>query len=173
MQDTDKTQETPQNHENIKKPEVPKEAPVDFQVEKKVEEEKPIEEIKEIEDKKEELSATAAATTTAQPTATKAPEMEKIESILEEDLEDIYFKMPPAKQAEFSQAGTETASKIVIMLGETKIKIKKILELITKWLAIVPGINKFFLEQEAKIKTDKILELKEEKRDSNENQNKI
>jgi len=28
------------------------------------------------------------------------------------------------------------------------------------WLKILPGVNKFFLEQEAKIKTDKILALK-------------
>ena len=36
----------------------------------------------------------------------------------------------------------------------------KIIDVIKKWLSIIPGINKFFLEQEAKIKTDKIMELK-------------
>jgi len=29
------------------------------------------------------------------------------------------------------------------------------------WLKLIPGVNKFFLEQEAKIKTDEVLKLKQ------------
>ena len=36
---------------------------------------------------------------------------------------------------------------------------RKILKLIRSWLKLIPGVNKFFLEQEAKIKTDKIVDL--------------
>jgi hypothetical protein len=42
--------------------------------------------------------------------------------------------------------------------------VKKILALIRDWLKLIPGVNRFFLEQEAKIKTDKILLAAEEKK---------
>jgi hypothetical protein len=29
-----------------------------------------------------------------------------------------------------------------------------------QWLKLLPGVNRFFLEQEAKIKTDRIIHLK-------------
>ena len=47
-------------------------------------------------------------------------------------------------------------------MKSTKVKVKKILKLILEWLRILPGINRFFLEQEAKIKTDRIIQLKED-----------
>ena len=45
-------------------------------------------------------------------------------------------------------------------MQQTKIQVKKIFILIISWLKIIPGVNKFFLEQEAKIKADRILDLK-------------
>jgi hypothetical protein len=44
---------------------------------------------------------------------------------------------------------------------------KKIFVLIRAWLKIIPGVNRFFLEQEAKIKTDKILFVTEEEKKRN------
>ncbi len=85
---------------------------------------------------------------------------EKIEEILEEDLEGMYFDMSDEKQDEFKKQGEETVRAISLLMRETTVKVKRILKLITKWLKVIPGINKFFLEQEAKIKTDKILKLK-------------
>jgi hypothetical protein len=38
--------------------------------------------------------------------------------------------------------------------------VKKIVQAIVEWLKLVPGINKFFIKQTAKIKTDKILAAK-------------
>jgi hypothetical protein len=46
-------------------------------------------------------------------------------------------------------------------MDSAKFKVKAIVDLIKKWLAIIPGVNKFFLEQEAKIKTDQIIALKQ------------
>ncbi|MBD3359230.1 MAG: hypothetical protein GF365_00770 [Candidatus Buchananbacteria bacterium] len=176
MPDVNKKQEQPDNQETLNQPEKKEEAPARIEVEKKVEAEKPGEtvEVKEIEEEKEVPSMTVP--TTAEPIKPQAPSpaLEKIEDILEEDLEEIYFKMTPEKQARFKQTGEVTASKIVTLLGETKIKVKKILELIKEWLKIIPGINKFFLEQEAKIKTDKILDIKEERKSVlPEDENKI
>ena len=83
-----------------------------------------------------------------------------IEGILEEDLGDVYFKLSPLKQQEFKVRGEETAIKIMNILAKPKIKIKRIMSLIREWLNVIPGINKFFLEQTVKIKTDKIIRLK-------------
>ncbi len=87
----------------------------------------------------------------------------KIEDILADGLDDIYLSMPPAKQQEFKIVGERTAKEINKLLETTRVKVKQIIELIKKWLSIIPGVNKFFLEQEAKIKSDKIMELSRKK----------
>lgn len=84
----------------------------------------------------------------------------EIEDVLSQDLSEIYLKMPEDKKREFKKKGEETAMEINTMLDSAKFKIKKIIDLIRKWLSIIPGMNKFFLEQETKIKTDEILKLK-------------
>ncbi|MBI4435683.1 hypothetical protein HY630_03355 [Candidatus Uhrbacteria bacterium] len=89
---------------------------------------------------------------------------EEIEDILEEDLKELYVSMPPNKQAEFRQKGEETRSKIREIVASAKVNAKKIFQLIRGWLKIIPGVNRFFLEQEAKIKTDKILLVSDEEK---------
>jgi hypothetical protein len=84
----------------------------------------------------------------------------QIEKILEKNLEDVYLNMPPAKQREFKIAGEQAARAINTLLNQAKTGLKKIIDLIKKWLLIIPGVNKFFLEQEAKIKTDEIIKLR-------------
>ena len=81
----------------------------------------------------------------------------KIESILEEDLGEVYFNLAPDKQQEFKVKGEEMTIKIISLLSKPKIKIKKVISLIRDWLKIIPGINVFFLEQVVKIKADKII----------------
>lgn len=83
----------------------------------------------------------------------------EIEKILEEDLSDIYFSLPPKVQKKFHDEGDRVVQKIHRMIISLKVKAQKVLRLIRNWLKIIPGINKFFLEQEAKIKTDKIMLL--------------
>lgn len=90
---------------------------------------------------------------------------QKLENILADDLVDIYFKMPPLDQQLFKEKGEETARGILKILAKPKIKIKKIIELIKNWLKFIPGVNRFFLEQTAKIKTDRIIsELGQDKK---------
>ncbi len=84
----------------------------------------------------------------------------KIEKILEDGLGDSFQRLSPIAKQEFKIKGEKTAAKISELLRSTHVKVKKILRLIIEWLKILPGINHFFLEQEAKIKTDKIMELK-------------
>lgn len=87
---------------------------------------------------------------------------EKIEEIMSEDLGEEYKKMSPKEQQKFKEVGEETASKIKKILIKSKVNIRKIIGLLVKWLKMIPGINKYFLQQEAKIKADKLLDVKDE-----------
>lgn len=99
----------------------------------------------------------------AAPAAVKSEEHVKIENILSEHLDDLYMQMTPQQQMAFKQKGEETTTKIEKLLEEAKIKVKEVLNLIKEWLKLIPGINKFFLEQESKIKTDRLINLHERK----------
>jgi hypothetical protein len=156
-------------------PKEPAETP-QFEIEKKLPEQIP-EKIKEaigeakIEIKKEEPKPEILKPSTQISTKIiKSQTLKEIENILEEDLEEIYFGLPQNKKVEFKQKGEETASKIEVILFQVKIRVSQILNLIKEWLKLIPGVNKFFLEQEAKIKTDKILQLskKDEKEKTKE-----
>lgn len=97
----------------------------------------------------------------AVPMPAKDAVMVKIEKIMEEGLNDSYQRLSPVAKQEFKLKGEQAASQIRELLKSTHVKVKKILRLILDWLRILPGVNHFFLEQEAKIKTDKIIALKE------------
>lgn len=134
--------------------------------EKKIEAERPpmpeIEEVSSVEAKEKPLVSTIVAPITAKPP--KSETLVKIEKILEEDLEAFYFSMPPEQRKIFKEKGEETASKIEKMMEAGKTVARKILKLIREWLKCIPRVNKFFLEQEAKIKTDEIVGLAEKKK---------
>ncbi|MEI7498249.1 MAG: hypothetical protein WCK11_03125 [Candidatus Falkowbacteria bacterium] len=86
-------------------------------------------------------------------------EVKAIEHVMEDGLADLYMKMPTDSQAKFRQLGEQTARQINVLLHESKLQIKKIVKLLIEWLKVIPGVNRFFLEQEAKIKTDELLRL--------------
>jgi len=94
------------------------------------------------------------------PSDHQAIQTKAIRDILSQDLAEIYTNLPEASKQEVKIKGIETARQINTMLNELKIQTKKISDLIRRWLALIPGMNKFFLEQEVKIKTDKIINLK-------------
>lgn len=84
-----------------------------------------------------------------------------IDNILSEGLNEIFLQMKTQEQKEFKIKGEETVIKINKLLSQTKVKVSKIISLIRAWLKMIPGVNKFFLEQEVKIKADKILKIKD------------
>ncbi len=96
----------------------------------------------------------------AMPRPVKDETIIKIEKILADGLNDSYQRLSPIARQEFKLKGEQTATQIRDLLKDSHVKIKKILRLILDWLRMLPGINHFFLEQEAKIKTDKIISLK-------------
>lgn len=88
----------------------------------------------------------------------------KVEKIMEEGLVDAFKELNPIERQEFKMKGEETALKIRELLKATHVKIKKIFKLLFEWLRMLPGINRFYLEQEAKIKADKIFSMHESSR---------
>jgi len=100
----------------------------------------------------------------------KSDTLREIEQILSENLDELYNSLPIEQKNIFKKKGEETASKIELLVKEVKISVKKVLLLIKEWLLLlaqmIPGVNKIFLIQEAKIKADKILFLAERKRNA-------
>lgn len=90
---------------------------------------------------------------------TDSPLHQNVEAILEGDLEDLYFSMNEQEQEKFKIKGEKTANEIVKLVESGKATFKKIFKLIFGWLKFIPGVNKYFLEQEAKIKSDRVLEI--------------
>ena len=107
----------------------------------------------------------AGGTTTSVGAAQKDEVTIAVEKILEEDLGTYFKTMPQDAQERFHKKGEEIAYQIADMVRTFKVKVRKVLTLIHDWLMTIPGVNKFFLEQEAKIKTDRILGLQESRRE--------
>lgn len=124
-----------------------------------------------VEEKIDKSQVTTTPTTPAPPpapttpptqTPTPDPTHEAVEDILEKDLENIYFQMDDKHKKEFKKKGEQTTGLITTLVKTAHATVKKVLSLIRGWLKVIPGINKFFLEQEAKIKTDEIMQLEKE-----------
>ena len=127
--------------------------------------EKPaVKEIPPIEAEKATLPPPPPAPVPVVPSAPAVPPKDevtrRVEKMMEEDLGDLFWKMPPAAREIFKAKGEETARKIRALLDSAKVRAKDILKLIKNWLRLIPGVNRFFLEQEAKIKTDRIMNLR-------------
>lgn len=151
----------------------PKKAELPPQIEKEVS----LESKSEVEPRAPEMSAKSekvewSTPATEQPTRVPrqtqhVPEpkneiLQRVESILSEDLADTYRSLNPEKQKAFKKKGEEVALKVQEMVEKGHLRIRKVLKWIREWLRIIPGVNSFFLEQEAKIKADKLLEYYKE-----------
>lgn len=112
-----------------------------------------------------------ASTSAMQVTKVAPPGVEKdalyseVEQILSEDLGDVYKSMAPGDQLRFKIKGEETAQTIHTLIQSAGATARKVLGLILTWLKMIPGVNKFFLEQESKIKTDEIMTLVKKQHD--------
>lgn len=89
----------------------------------------------------------------------KDPQLVEVENILAEGLEETYKEMLPAARLKFKQEGERVSQTIWQMVKTAHLQIKKAAGLIRHWLLFIPGVNRLFLEQEVKIKTDKIIAM--------------
>lgn len=124
----------------------------------------------------EAVTGVAAAAETPSETPVSAPTpvaaipapkdelTQEIEEVLAEDLGEMYQKLPPDKKQQFKVEGEKAAGLIRQMMEKGKLHTHRILKLIRRWLRMIPGVNRFFLEQESKIKTDRILMIDEEQK---------
>lgn len=130
--------------------------------------ERKIEELgKEIVQEEESLIPTSVPAATPVP-VTRLPKTafrRTIEKILSEDLAEIYRGMDENSKRMFRDRGKEVASTLEVLVQTAKATAKKIIDLIQSWLKLIPGVNRYFLEQETKIKTDKILALTERRKE--------
>ncbi|MFH1078447.1 MAG: hypothetical protein V1745_04195 [Patescibacteria group bacterium] len=88
-----------------------------------------------------------------------------VEKIMEEGLGSLYASLPDNAKPIFRTKGEEAAIEISGMIRSLKFKAARALRLLRDWLLTIPKANRFFLEQEAKIKTDRILEYVEARRE--------
>ncbi len=112
----------------------------------------------------QEGAAAPSSAPSSKPALPKSPLLKNIEHVLEEDMADIYAEMDPAHQMEFKRRGEETATMIERLIVSAKITVQKVFHLIISWLRIIPHVNRYYLEQEAKIKADKIMRIYEERK---------
>lgn len=87
----------------------------------------------------------------------RAGVLKQVEGLLADGLQGLYMSLPDARRAAFKQTGELVANKITDMIMYGKARAKEIWKLIGEWLRAVPGVNRYFLEQEIKIKTDRIM----------------
>lgn len=96
----------------------------------------------------------------ALPNDYETKKLQAIEDIMSSGLDKAFLEMKPSEQKRFKDEGEKTAKKISTLLGKARVSADKIVSLIRRWLSLIPRINRFFLEQEVKIKADKILNIK-------------
>ncbi len=104
------------------------------------------------------LRRTAVAPSSA-PVATKNEVVLSVETLLSENLGELYTSLPEKDRLAFKTKGEETAIAIATMIETGKFVIEKVMELIRSWLRIVTGINVYFVEQEVKIKADRVADF--------------
>jgi hypothetical protein len=115
-----------------------------------------------------ETAPTSAVPVPAQTTRPAAPQDKgarivddvtlHVEKILEKDLGPLYATLPESAKPLFKKKGEEASDQIAGMLRSFRVEASRVIRLIRDWLLTIPNVNKFFLEQEAKLKTDGVLE---------------
>ncbi len=107
------------------------------------------------------------------PAAAKRPEAPpdpkdkyriRVERALEQNLWDLYFALPPGAREKFKTEGEAAAADLRVAIEKKSVRPNAVLHAVHRWLRSIPKVNPYFLEQEAKIKTDKIMDLVKERR---------
>lgn len=89
----------------------------------------------------------------------KEVSLEDIEQVLQMGLEGMYKDFPDSKKQEFKSKGEVTAQRAFDLLNRSHPKPGKITKMIKSWLSTAPDLSDFFVEQEAKTKTDKLMHI--------------
>ena len=110
------------------------------------------------------LSPTVGASGIAEAEVTRDPLLIDVERELEEGLWDVYRDLPPDARQQFKAEGERIAHVVRDGIAAGTLVARRLIELITAWLKMIPHVNKWFLRQEAKNKTDDLMRLSRERR---------
>ena len=88
----------------------------------------------------------------------------EVEKILEAGLGEYVPDMPEEARQRFLKKGGEVAAQLSVMVRTLNIHVSLVVKLLKEWLLTIPGVNKYFIEQEAKIKADQIIDLADQYR---------
>lgn len=107
----------------------------------------------------------APAQATPVPTVAVKDEVTvRVESVLEADLAETYGHMNEPERRRFKAEGERVTREIVSMIAHFRVKLSRVLKLLTGWLKMIPGVSRFFVVQEAKLKADRILAIVEDEK---------
>lgn len=104
--------------------------------------------------------ASPAQTAALPASLEKSPLLQHIENILEENLLPLYKELSAQQRKQFRVEGERTARSIEQLLRKAAVALLEVIRLIRRWLRLLRGANVFFIEQESKIKAERILALK-------------
>lgn len=96
--------------------------------------------------------------------------MTEVEKILEDGLGNFVETMPEDARQRFLAKGREVSTSIAVMVRSFKVELRSVIHLVREWLMTIPSVNRYFLEQEAKIKTDRIITLAKNRKQQAEHQ---
>jgi hypothetical protein len=85
--------------------------------------------------------------------------LQQVEEILSKNMDKAFLSMDVATQAKFKVKGEQTGQQITLLLQKGRAGLRKITNLILEWLRIIPQVNKHYIEQEAKIKAENIINM--------------
>ena len=156
--------EQPNKEQVPQQPQKQEEGKDDFSVEQAFEGVPAPSEVKEPKAPAAQIPAPASIpqTDTPQVTSRKSETLHRIEDIMSEDMTAIYKELPPDVKAQFKEQGEVVAKEVEGMMFKVKVHSKTVFKLVFGWLRIIPHVNKYFLRQEAKLKTDELMKLKDQ-----------
>lgn len=109
-----------------------------------------------------EVSAEVSGVSSAPEAPKKDALRMQVERTLEDKLWEIYLALPKDSRQRFKEGGDICATELRRLAERPKVRSRNVLALIKRWLTLIPMVNKWFLWQEAKIKTDKFMRLYKE-----------
>lgn len=85
--------------------------------------------------------------------------LRSVEQALETGLGEMVDRLPDAAKERFTAKGKEIAMQLTKSIYAGVPQSRMVVDLVKAWLLTLPSVNKYFLEQEAKIRTDAIITL--------------
>lgn len=109
------------------------------------------------------VQVAVAKTTVPASELARDPLLIEVENKLSDGLWDAYKSMDPGLRARFKAEGERIAAVARDGIVSGRLATEKILDMIVKWLRMIPRVDRWFLVQDAKLKTDAIVRMSEQK----------